>query len=325
MRAFVTGGTGFVGSHLVEDLLASGKYTEIRCLVRSSEKWLKGMDVTLVKGDLDNYHAIADALTDVDVIFHIAGLTKAPRNKDFTAANVDATENLMRIAQKKGISNFVITSSLAAVGPSHGTPLTEKEPLRPVSMYGNSKKRMEVMIGKTALQTDSIKIIRPPAVYGPREADIYTFFKTYKMGLCPMVGDGNHPRLSLVYVKDLSNGIMKAADKTETGVHSYFMGGEQDSYSWNQISAVTGHILGVKPLTLKLKPGIVRKVASFIETGASLFGKYPVVNNEKAAEMVEEWVCSSRKAIKELGYFPKTTLEEGLSRTLHWYKNNNWL
>ena len=158
MKAFVTGGTGFVGSHLVEDLLASGKYSEVRCLVRSSEKWLKGMNVTLVKGDLDNYHAIADALNNVDVIFHIAGLTKAPRNKDFTAANVDATENLMRIAQKKGISNFVITSSLAAVGPSHGTPLTEKEPLRPVSMYGNSKKRMEVMIGKTALESDSIKI-----------------------------------------------------------------------------------------------------------------------------------------------------------------------
>ena len=325
MRAFVTGGTGFVGSHLVEALLESKKYKEVRCLIRSSEKWLKGMDITPVLGDLDNYHTIADALDGVDVIFHIAGLTKAPNNKDFTAANVDATENLMRIAQKKGISNIVILSSLAAVGPSQGTPLTEKAPLRPVSMYGNSKKRMEVMISKTVLDSDSIKIIRPPAVYGPREADIYTFFKTYKMGLCPMVGDGNHPRLSLVYVKDLVDGIMKASEKTDAGVHTYFMGGELDSYTWNQISAVTGRILEVKPLTLKLKPNWVRNVASVIETGASLFGKYPVVNKEKATEMVEEWVCSSRKAIKELGYNPSTTLEEGLSRTLHWYKHNNWL
>ena len=325
MRAFVTGGTGFVGSHLVEALLESKKYEEVRCLIRSSEKWLKGMDITPVLGDLDNYHTIADALDGVDVIFHIAGLTKAPKNKDFTAANVDATENLMRIAQKKGISNIVILSSLAAVGPSQGTPLTEKAPLRPVSMYGNSKKRMEVMISKTVLDSDSIKIIRPPAVYGPREADIYTFFKTYKMGLCPMVGDGNHPRLSLVYVKDLVDGIMKASEKTDAGVHTYFMGGELDSYTWNQISAVTGRILEVKPLTLKLKPNWVRNVASVIETGASLFGKYPVVNKEKATEMVEEWVCSSRKAIKELGYNPSTTLEEGLSRTLHWYKHNNWL
>ena len=325
MKAFVTGGTGFVGSHLVEDLLASKKYDEIRCLVRSSEKWLKGMNVTVVKGDLDNYHAISDALDGVDVIFHIAGLTKAPRNKDFTAANVDATENLLRIAQKKGITNFVILSSLAAVGPSKGTALTEKAPLRPVSMYGNSKKRMEVMIEKTALENDSVKIIRPPAVYGPREADIYTFFKSYKLGFCPMVGDGNYPKLSLVYVKDLTDGIMKAAEKTTPGTHTYFMGGEMDAYNWNQISSVTGQVLGKKPLTLKLKPNWVRKVASVIETGASFFGKYPVVNKEKASEMVEEWVCSSRKAIKELNYSPSTTLEEGISRTLRWYKNNNWL
>ena len=325
MKAFVTGGTGFVGSHLVEALLASGVYSEVRCLVRSSPKWLEGLNCTFVKGDLDDYRAISEALEGIDVIFHVAGVVRAPSQKTFTNANVDATESLMRLAQKKGITNFVMLSSLAAVGPSRGIPHTEKTPLRPISMYGNSKKRMEAVIQKTAKPEDSIKIIRPPAVYGPRETDIYTFFKSFKFGICPMVGDGNHPKVSMVYVKDLVDGIMKAAQKTDAGVHTYFMGGELDAYTWNQIRAITAHVTGQNPIPLKIQPKWLGRIAGVIETGASFFGKYPVVNREKAAEMVQEWVCSSKKAIKELGYAPQTTLEEGLSRTIRWYKNNNWL
>lgn len=325
MRAFVTGGTGFVGSHLVEALINSPDYNEVKCLVRSGEKWLSGLSYTRVTGDLNNFSAISVALQNVDVVFHVAGIVRSPSEKEFTNANVNATETLMRLAHKKGISNFVMLSSLAATGPSSGVPLTEKTPMHPVSMYGQSKKRMESIIKKTAASNDSIKIIRPPAVYGPRETDIFQFFKTFSMGLCPIVGDGNHPKLSLVYVKDLVDGIMKAALKNDPGIHTYFMGGEHDAYSWNQIREITAKVTGKNPVTIKLRPEWIKKIASVIESGASVFGKYPVVNKEKATEMVEEWVCSSVKARKELAYAPETSIEEGLSRTIHWYKNNNWL
>ncbi len=296
MKAFVTGGTGFVGSHLVEALIGSPDYTEVRCLIRSSDKWLSGLDFTRVSGDLFDLQAISKALEGVDVIFHIAAVLRAPSKKEFTRANVDATENLIRIAQKKGVKNFVILSSLAGVGPSQGIPVTEKTRMNPVSMYGESKKEMETVIHKIGGKTESIKIIRPPAVYGPRESDIYTFFKTFATGFCPMVGDGNHPTLSMVYVSDLVNGIMLSAKKTDAGIQTYFIGGEKDEYSWNQIRQITSIVMNKKAIPIKIKPNWVKKIAAVIEGGASLIGKYPVVNKLKSIEMVLEWLCSSQKA-----------------------------
>lgn len=324
MKAFVTGGTGFIGSHLVEALIQSSNYSEVRCLVRSQEKWLSGLHFKNISGDLNDLKALEKGLTNADVLFHIAAIVKAPNRKAFTQANVDATENLVRLAQKKGVKNLVILSSLAAAGPSTGAPKTEDDPMEPVSMYGESKKAMEARIHKAAKADDSIKIIRPPAVYGPREDQIYSFFKGYSKGICAMVGDGNKPRVSMVYVEDLVDGIMKAADKKDTGIHTYFISGA-GTHSWNEIRAITGKVMGKKAVPLKLKPNLVKKAAGVIENVASLFGVYPVLNREKANELVLEWTCTSKKAEKELDYLPSTSLAEGISRTIHWYKIHNWL
>lgn len=325
MKAFVTGGTGFVGSHLVEALIASPSYSEIKCLVRTSDKWLTGMEFTRVNGDLYDLSTLSKALNDVDTIFHIAGLTKAKSQKEFNRANVDATENLIRLAQKKNIQNIIVLSSLAAAGPSSGTPLKEDVKMRPVSMYGRSKMEMELLIRDIAETGDSIKILRPPAVYGPRESDIYAYFKTFAKGVSPVIDDGNHPTLSMVYVGDLVDGIMKASQKSEPGVHTYFMGGHREKYSWNQIGEVTSTVLNKKVIPIRLKPDWVKNIAKVVEKGASVFGKYPVLNEEKAKEMVHEWLCSSEKAQKELGYSPSVDLNEGIARTIHWYKIHNWL
>ena len=324
MKAFITGATGFIGSHLADRLIKDEKYTEVRCLVRSTDKWLNGKDFVRIKGDLTDYNALTKGIKGADVIFHLAAIVKAPSQKEFNLANVSPTEDIIRIAQKNGITNIVILSSLAAAGPSHGTPVDENKILAPVSSYGRSKRDMEISIHQFAGKYDSIKIIRPPAVYGPREDQIFTYFSTFKKGLSTMVGDGNHPRLSMVYVDDLINGIMKASQKLDSGVHTYFITGPE-TYNWKQIHAVTQKVMGKKAIKLKLKPWLVKKIGTSLETFASLFGNYPVLNKEKANELVLEWTCSSRKAEQELGYKPKVTLEEGISRTIHWYKKHNWL
>ena len=324
MKAFITGATGFIGSHLVDRLIESNNYSEIRCLVRSTDKWLEGKNFIRVKGDLNDFNALSEGIKGVDVIFHLAAIVKASSQKEFNLANVSPTEDIIRIAQKNGVKNLVILSSLAAAGPSEGTPIDEDKILTPVSKYGRSKRDMEVSIHKFAEKQDSIKIIRPPAVYGPREDQIFTYFSTFQKGLSTIVGDGNHPRLSMVYVDDLINGIIKASQKMDNGVHTYFITGPE-TYNWNRIHSVTQKVMGKKAIKLKLKPALVKNIGTISESLGSLFGKYPVLNKEKASELVLEWTCSSKKAEKELGFEPLVTLEEGISRTIHWYKKHNWL
>jgi nucleoside-diphosphate-sugar epimerase len=324
MKAFVTGGTGFIGSHLVEALLNSSDYDEVRCLVRNQEKWISGLPFRKISGDLQNLKALEKGLEGADVLFHVAAIVKAPTKKEFTQANVDATENLVRIAQKKGVKNLVILSSLAAAGPSNGIPKTETQPMNPVSMYGTSKLEMERRIKKAVKAEESVKIIRPPAVYGPREDQIYDFFRAFSKGVCPIVGDGNKPEVSMVYVSDLVDGILLAANKTDPGIHPYFITGD-GPHTWNEIREITSKVLNKKAIPVKLKPTVVKKVAGVIENIASLFGKYPVINREKANELILEWTCSSQKARKELNYHPQVSLAEGISRTIHWYKMHNWL
>ena len=323
MKAFVTGGTGFIGSHLSDRLIESAKYGEVRCLVRNNEKWLNGKPYTRIHGDLSSIPTLRQAVEGVDTIFHLAGVVSAPTQGTFNRANVDATENLLRVAQQAGVSNIVILSSLAAAGPSNGSPKTEHDPMEPVSMYGRSKKIMEEMIRKTADNSMSVKILRPPAVYGPREDQIFTLFKMMKYGITPVIGTGYRPKLSLVYVADVVDGIIKASEHHKQGIEAYFISGQITC--WQEIKEIADTVLGKKSLSLKIPPAAVKKVAGFIETTATLFGSYPVVNRDKAREMILEWTCSSDKAEQKLGYYPNTSLEEGLSRTLRWYKKHKWL
>ncbi|MFO7848216.1 MAG: NAD-dependent epimerase/dehydratase family protein [Balneolaceae bacterium] len=324
MKAFVTGGTGFIGSHLADHLIASPDFSEVNCLIRSTEKWLKGKPITPVHGDLTSVSTLRSALEGTDTLFHLAGVVSAPTQKEFHRANVDATETLLRVAMQSRVKNVVVLSSLAAAGPSSGTPKTEDDPAEPVSMYGKSKLQMEEMIRKLAPEHDmSVKILRPPAVYGPREDQIYTLFRLMKYGIAPMVGNGQNPKLSIVYVTDIVRGIMDAARLNRPGVHTYFVSGQITC--WQQIKEITDTVLGKRSLALRLNPSLVKKVAGTIETTATLFGSYPVVNRDKAREMILEWTCSTQRAQQELGYKPDVSLEEGISKTLHWYKQHNWL
>lgn len=324
MKAFVTGGTGFIGSHLVDRLLDDRQWTDVRCLVRNREKWLADKPYTRLTGDLYDIQVMREGLEGVDVLFHLAGVVKAPDYRQFEQVNVEGTENLVRLAKNAGVKKMVILSSLAAAGPSSDRPLSEEDPMRPVSQYGRSKMEMEKMLSKLSDDSGSISVIRPPVVYGPREEQLFTYFKMMNKRISPVIGDGRSLNISMVYVSDLLDGILLAAGNVDPGLSTYFISGPGTA-NWIEIRDVTATVLGKKPVTIRLNPRMVRKAANVVETTASFFGSYPVFNREKANEMILQWTCSSEKAKKELNYFPDVTLEEGISRTIHWYKRHYWL
>ena len=181
----MTGGTGFIGSHTVEQLLAEGY--RVRCLIRPQQvnlRWLQGLPVDLVKGDLMNPASISKCIEDADYIIHIAGITKAKHKSEFFTGNVTTTNNLLLAAsQLKHLKKFCFISSLTAVGPSvTGIPLTEVSPCHPLTVYGKSKLEAE-QVCKQFSDTLPIVIIRPPAVFGPRDTDILEIFKWVSRGL----------------------------------------------------------------------------------------------------------------------------------------------
>jgi dihydroflavonol-4-reductase len=323
MKAFITGGTGFIGSHLVDSLIEEGGH-ELRCIVRKEEKWLEGKPYKKINSDLNNLPALQEAVEGVDIIFHLAGVVKSPDRKTFERVNVEATENLLRIAQRLKVPKVIILSSLAAAGPSFSVPITEDAPMLPVSRYGESKKRMEEIIHKISDNKTCITILRPSAVYGPREEDIYSFFKIAQKGICPIVGSGSGKAISLAHVDDIISGINLARKCDHTGIKTYFLASER-GYDWHEIRDATSSALGKKLLTINVPSRFVRSIGTISETTASFFGKYPVMNEDKAKEMVLSWECSVEKARKELGYEQRISLMDGIKQTISWYKLHNWL
>jgi len=326
MIALVTGATGFIGSHLVELLLSRAHTVRVLLRKTSSLEWLKGLPIELFYGDLFDMEAMQKAVSGVDYVYHSAGLTKAKTPEEYYRANQEGTRNLLNsaLAQAPRIRRFVHVSSQAAAGPSPtSAPITEDFPANPLTTYGKSKLKAEQEVLEVSSRIP-VTICRPPAVYGPRDKDIFEFFNTYKRGLQPIVGF-SEKYVSLVHVTDLVRGFVLAGESEKARGQTYFISSER-AYGWKEVGEVTRAAMGRGAIRVRIPEPLVYVISAFAEIGAKFSPKPALINLEKARDMVQDyWTCDSSKATRDFGYRQEISLVDGIRGTVEWYREQGWL
>lgn len=319
--ALVTGATGFIGSHLVEALLA--RQWRVRCLVRKTSvlRWLPTDDVSLINGDVAQPgDDLERAVRNVSVVFHLAGLTSTTSDSAYVAVNVEGTRNVVRAMQKVAPDALLVfCSSLAAAGPSIRRPLNETDPPSPVSAYGRSKLTAERIVEESGL--DHL-IVRPPAVYGPRDTDILAAFRLAVRGLALRVAPEGQT-LSLVHVEDLTRGLACAAETEGRGLY-YMTDGMV--HTWESVMDHVSRAVGKQTKIIPVVSFVAEGIARLEVLRASLFGAKPLLTPDRIIELSQaSWTCDDTRARLDIDYDSSIALPDGLRSTAEWYRKHRWL
>lgn len=322
MKALVSGSNGFIGSHLVEALKKRGY--SVTCLVRktSNLNWLKGLDVEFVYGDCTEKDSLYKAVEDADYVYHLAGVVRAVDRETYYRVNFLGTRNLLEVCNKtnRKIKKFLYLSTQAAAGPIN--PNGEGD-CQPITDYGKSKLKGEFEVHSYNDRLP-VLIIRASVIYGPRDKDIYTYFKFLKKGLRPLPGKGEG-HFNALYVGDLVEGMILAAENENSSGETYFIADEK-SYSWKEAADKAARALGVKTIKINIPRWLISASAFLSELSSGITHKPALIDRQKAKELLHNgWFCDITKARENLGFNPRISLEEGLKITASWYKDNGWL
>jgi dihydroflavonol-4-reductase len=322
--ATLTGATGFVGTHLAERLVADG--WRVRALVRRSSDTgaLERLGAERFVGDLDDRAALRRAMGGADTVFHLAAATFARSEEEFVRSNVGGAENVATAAVAAGPRprRLVYLSSYAACGPAlNGRSRTSEEPPEPLTAYGRTKLAGERAFDVLAEQGIEVAILRAPAVYGPGDRALLSYFRLVRWGIAP-VPAGAERRLHLVFAPDLAAAIARAAD-APAGTYAV---AEPVEHRWSDVVEAIARSMGRRPLRIPLPVPLVRVAAATTELAGRLAGRAAPFNREKAREMLAEaWICDLAGSEALLPAAQATPLDEGMESTIQWYRAQGWL
>src|SRR6059058_1915741 len=323
MKVFLTGGSGFLGSFVAEQLAAEGHVVRALVRPRSDKRALEKLPgIEFAAGAIEDPASLGPAVDGVDAVVHVAGIVKARKPADFFAVNTQGTRNLLDAAiARGGLKRFVYVSSLAAVGPSaDGTPVPDDAEPRPVTHYGRSKLEAEraVLAAKDRLH---VTVVRPPLIYGPRDRETLAFFTSVRNGVLPMTGDGTNT-LSVVYVEDCAAAVVRVlhAQGVPSG-RNYFVD-DGSVYVWRDALKEIETALGRRALVRFGMPlGVVKVAAAATQLWGKMTNTAQMLTLDKVNELTQpHWVCSSAGARRELGWSPKVSWPQGVQEAVKWYR-----
>ncbi|TSA28800.1 MAG: NAD(P)-dependent oxidoreductase [Bacteroidetes bacterium] len=322
----ITGASGFIGSHLVEEGLKRGY--EVWAAVRrtSSRQYLTDPRIRIAELDLADPEHLSeqfqhDATGDFrfDFVVHNTGITRARNAEEFYRINEGLTRNLVTSLEVTGFipDKFLFISSLAAIGPGDPVlmqPITDDTPPNPVDPYGKSKLAAEHFL--ESRPGFPFLIVRPTGVYGPRERDYLQVYRTISRGFELYAGTSSQ-RISFIYIGDLVRIVFDALESAFTG--STWVVSDGRNYSAREFSALVKQILGKRTVSVVVPAGVVKGLAAALQSVARPFGQVPLLNRDKARILTSRnWQCDPSGIFGDLHFTPAYDLEQGLKETIRW-------
>lgn len=330
-RVLVTGANGFIGSFLAEALLEAGY--RVRCMVRHSSnlRFVRDLPVEWAYADMRDSESLRQACQGVRWVCHCAALTRAPDEQTFFRVNALGSEALGRAARDSNpsLERFLFVSSQTAIGPAPGAVeyVVEATPPRPVTWYGKSKWAAEqallAMDGHDGRPPLPLTIVRPAAVFGPRDADFFTYFQLVHSGLRLELGPDDRS-LTLIYVRDLVNLCLRALEDPVALGQTYFGCGPSPTYT--ELSLAIAQALGKRTVQIRLPEAVLEPMSLWAWVQQRVTGKPPLLNEQRIEDMrYRYWLCSGEKARRELGFTIQHDLASAVQETANWYVENGWL
>ncbi len=322
MRAFITGASGFVGTHLVKKLIKNN--WSVRILIHK-KNILESKNCEVFEGDIGNERVLEDALRDTDVLFHLAaalGASLIHRN-EFYRINAVGTEKVLDAAFKAGVKKAVHFSSAGVLGAvQNNEAANESYPPHPISTYDQSKLEGEKIALKRAKEGKPVLVIRPGWVYGPGDRRTFKLIRAIARRKFILVTRGLAHQTP-IYIDDLLQGVLQCLEKGRDGEIYNIAGDEVLTVRQIVENIAVATNSTIPKLTLPLFP---TKVAAWkLEKTFGLFKKEAPLTSGKLAFFIHPKPLSIQKAARELGFIPQTHFQEGMAQTVNWYREQGWL
>lgn len=322
MNIFLTGASGFLGTHLAHELIRRGH--KLTALVRPSSRkdHLNDLGIELIEGTFPDPGPLAKVLSKMDGVIHVAGAIKALSEKEFNEVNAEGTSHLVRefLAANPKPKFFLQVSTVAVVNPNQSEDYClPPENYQSLSFYGESKRRGELALaplkGKTRVIT-----LRPPVLYGPQDYEFLPFFKSIRLGLAPLFRDGSG-QLSVCYGPDAARALADIVEHLPPEDKIYCLD-DGEVHTWRSLAKSIASILDKKPIFIQAPLPIFYATAFLTQVWAQIRRKAEVFSPNKMREIKQDrWVCGHEQLTRDTGWKPKVGLKEGMKKTYEFYQS----